>query len=426
MMCASSPPTLRKKRVLCSLICACLIVLFGGSNLLITYRIQSPRSRPLRGMQSTRRQLYAQSRYHDVPSPYEARYPGSPLPSWARKKTYSDLPDDKGICFVHVGKGKWTRTMALLGEYVHTRDMMDVNNSHRDISCLFLVFCYLFLSAGGSTLGCSLGFNLHCEDKVLKEEKSILYNMTSHVFHKNVYDCSDDSAYYLLSVRDPIARALSAFNYDRPDETSSKRDLDRLGPFYLGCPFYHFDDLVKNGLTKHGQASNRCKRIARNSLQGTLPHYMGPSHFEYNYQYYYEVLPEDANILVIRNEHIEVDWNSIEVLLSGSNEETNISFARTNVNTWIDQGDLYISPESITTLCQVLCNEIQVYKKILRSAQNLNEEEIHRSLIELMAKCPVEAVTDECPKPLPNISAKIEDNIGYESLDEEEEDEEDS
>lgn len=258
----------------------------------------------------------------------------------------------------------------------------------------------------------------------MKEEKSILYGMTSHVFHKNLYDCNDDSAYYLFSVRDPIARALSAFNYDRPDETSSKRDLDRLGPFYLGCPFYHFDDLVKNGLTKHGQASNRCKRIAKNSLKGTLPHHMGPSHFEYNYQYYYEALPQDKNILVIRNEHIEVDWNSAEVLLESSTN-TNVSFARANVNTWIDQSDLYISPESITTLCQVLCNEIQVYKKILRSAQNINEEEIHRSLIELMEKCPIEAVTDECPKPLPNISTKIQDNIGYESL-EEEEDEEDS
>ena len=382
-------------------------------------------------MQSTRRQLYAQSSYHDVPSPYEARYPGSPLPSWARKKTYSDLPDDKGICFVHVGKGKWTDD-GIVRRYLFILEiLMDANNSHRDISLASFLFSVISLSsAGGSTLGCSLGFNLHCEDTVLKEENSILYDMTSHVFHKNVYDCSDDSAYYLLSVRDPIARALSAFNYDRPDETSSKRDLDRLGPFYLGCPFYHFNDLVKNGLTKHGQASNRCKHIAMNSLQGILPHNMGPSHFEYNYQYYYEVLPEDANILVIRNEHIEVDWNSIEVLLSGSNEEssthTNVSFARTNVNTWIDQGDLYISPESITTLCQVLCNEIQVYKKILRSAQNLNEEEIHRSLIELMAKCPIEAVTDECPKPLPNISTKIEDNIGYESLDEEEEDEEDS
>ena len=320
-----------------------------------------------------------------IDSPYEAMWPNSHLPSWAKKSTNYDVPRGKEVCFVHVGK------------------------------------------AGGSAVGCSLGFSLHCRNKLHRhrrhhrrglEVNGILPKITTHLFHKDVYNCLEDSAYFLFVVRDPIDRARSAFNYDRPENDDD--GVEYLSEFYYDCPFYHFDDFVKNGLSEQGEASKSCKRLANGSLKGSLLHHPpGPSHWYYNYQYYYEAVPKDAPILVLRNEHLEEDWHKLESMLGGE-EEDSPSFPRNNENTWSGEDDLYLSEESIAILCKVLCNEIQEHKKILRRAQNINEDQLQVSLIELETKCPMEAVFDECPEPLPDISVKLQENRGYYRMQEEE------
>ncbi|KAL9182349.1 hypothetical protein ACHAXT_013001 [Thalassiosira profunda] len=300
-------------------------------------------------------------------SPYEAIWPDSHLPRWAKKSTNFDVPPKEEICFVHVGK------------------------------------------AGGSAVGCSLGFSLHCSDT--SRVKGTLSKHTTHVFHKNVYDCHDESSYFLFVVRDPIDRVRSAFNYDRPDDDD---DNYHMNMFYgKGCPFYRIEDFVQRGLTETGKASY-CKRVARDSLQGIAPRSRGPSHLFFNYQYYYEAVPSGAPILVIRNEHLEEDWDGLETMFRGKESRTNHEgFARNNVNTWSDEDDLYLSAESIGILCRTLCNEIQQYKTILRRAANIDKEQYRRSVEELAAKCPAEAYADSCPEPSPNISVKLQRNRGY-------------
>lgn len=293
-------------------------------------------------------------------SSFETNWPGYKLPRWAKKKVKRDVPKDEEICYVHVGK------------------------------------------AGGSSVGCSLGFSLHCGHS--KEAEGVLPKVTTHIFHKDVYDCRDDSAYFLFVARDPIDRARSAFNYDLPDDDDDADD------FYARCKFFRFEDYVRNGLTNEGDASEICKDTARGSLAGTL--YLGPSHFYYNYQYYLEAMPSDAHILVIRNEHMKEDWDNIQEMLGGKTALES-SLPRTNVNTWADNDDLYLSEESITTLCQALCNEIQQYKVILRMSENLDEEQVQASLLELGARCPNEAHGEVCQDPLPNIDEKLREDRGY-------------
>jgi hypothetical protein len=139
-------------------------------------------------------------------SPYEKRWPGWHLPRWATKKNLTlstDVPRDKRTCFVHVGK------------------------------------------AGGSTLGCSLGFQLHCSHEEEQSiSKGLLYNYTTNTFHNDVNDCPDDAAYFLFSIRHPLERARSGYNYDRPDpDTESSRDeTSRL--LSLDCPFPTFNDFA--------------------------------------------------------------------------------------------------------------------------------------------------------------------------------------
>ena len=59
-------------------------------------------------------------------------------------------------------------------------------------------------------------------------------------------------------------------------------------------------------------------------------------------------------------------------------------------------------------MCGALCNEIQVYKDILRRAINLDEDDVAASLEELKEVCPVEAKHSSCRERRPDIRRKVE------------------
>ena len=95
-----------------------------------------------------------------------------------------------------------------------------------------------------------LGFKLHCES--LNDIIGLLPIVTTHAFHQRVNDCIEDAKCeclvclskmrkwrsfstqqsmtflgmilvdYLFVIRDPLARMLSAFNYERPNATDPR------------------------------------------------------------------------------------------------------------------------------------------------------------------------------------------------------------
>ena len=134
-------------------------------------------------------------------SQFEMLWPSYELPLWAKKTMNYDIPSSQSICFVHVGK------------------------------------------AGGSAVGCSLGFSLHCGNSTQMD--GVLPKITTTIFHKDVYDCHDDQAYYLFAIRDPIKRAISAFNYDRPD-ISDSYIYGRYIRFYEDCSFSTIEGWLRN------------------------------------------------------------------------------------------------------------------------------------------------------------------------------------
>jgi len=318
-------------------------------------------------------------------SPYERRWPDSDVPRWARKiiPYNRHIPSDKEICFVHVGK------------------------------------------SGGSTVGCMLGFSIHCDED--KEINGLLPIVTTHAFHRGTNDCENDAAYYLFVVRDPLARLMSAFNYARPNMT--KYEPFKKGKFhekslYLDCNFWTLEDLAQNGLLNEitDEASHRCRYRAIGAVTGQGKYF---THSYFNYQYYSQTVfhtednrdastvPESANnLLVIRNKHIIGDWNAINELIGGqpdllmpSNIPVNNAHAK-NAN------ELYLSDSSKMALCQALCNEIQVYKEIIRHGINLSDDDIDQSMEELRQSCPIEAVVNTCPKERPNMQHRIEQRRG--------------
>eukprot|EP00977_Amphora_coffeiformis_P012782 scaffold3233_cov178-Amphora_coffeaeformis.AAC.5 len=313
-------------------------------------------------------------------SPFEWRWSGFRLPLWVQKANRAQLaqspvvvPPGKHVCFVHVGK------------------------------------------AAGSTIGCSLGFSLHCEEGMVQPPGQ-LSRYATNMFHNQANDCAEHMPYYLYTLRSPVDRIKSAYVYDREDAELvlgqnewMQRQALTMGEYdlYYGCRFWTINDLVNHGLASDGLATPECKKLAYRTIRGKEQH---GNHLFYNYQYYTSQTitatpssssPDKSKILVIRSEHAVQDWNTIEkVVAPDSPDEVVHEFPRSNKQKSLHKTDKdsILSDSSRLLLCEALCEEIQIYKKLLYHAVNLNAKDFSISMDELYQSCPIQARADECPE----------------------------
>ena len=280
------------------------------------------------------------------PSPYELRRPDKSLPDWAKKardRASAAVPKEKQLCFVHCGK------------------------------------------TGGSSIGCSLGFQLHCDFNDHRVQHSVLAASTTHTVHSNINDCPQDTQNYLISVRNPLDRLLSVFVYERPsveDGFFTNKEQNRL-QIYRECGFRTLNELAEQGLAPEGTASPVCKKRASEYVQG-LQRF--GYHAFFNYQYYLKELrlAESAKLFVIRNEHMVDDWNRIESILGGTQVVQKLSHVNSSDGKRLE-GDRILSERARHLLCEALRDEIQAYKTILHQAVNLNKQDVQSSLQDLQA-----------------------------------------
>lgn len=291
-------------------------------------------------------------------SPYRIRWQDRyPYPTWAYKteNTVAYQFPPKSVCFVHIGK------------------------------------------TGGSTIGCSLGFNLHCS-RERYIPGGLLPTYTTHAMHNIWNDCPDNMPYYLFALRDPLERAKSAYLYDRRNIEEHEQDDHGQTALYVECPFFTLSDLALRGLAKDGNAPDFCKKRARNAIQGNKRH---GYHLYYNYKYYLQFSKaleyDSSEVLVIRNNHMEEDWKSAEWAIGGE-EKVETYFPHTNTAEKSIRlfDDVHLSPAAHDVLCQALCEEIQWYKKIIASAVNLSDKQKAQTVQEL--SCPVQAKATKCSK----------------------------
>mmetsp|Transcript_35017 Transcript_35017/g.84739 ORF Transcript_35017/g.84739 Transcript_35017/m.84739 type:complete len:412 (-) Transcript_35017:202-1437(-) len=291
-------------------------------------------------------------------SPYEIRWPGDRLRSFAVKAESSawkkPVPKGKHVCFVSVGK------------------------------------------AAGSSVSSLLGFQLHGPD-VFFIPSGVLAHYTTHMFHGSVNDCADDMPYHLYTLRNPLSRAQSAFAYDRD---TYKHDFEVI---YDECGFKTLNMLAAEGLADDGRAPDHCKRLAYELIRGSG--YMYDYHLFCNYHYYLNITlsqarnPKGSKILAIRSEHMEDDWNTAErvVASDNKNKHVHVDLNVPHLNSHDKKaGDTFLSEKSQVLLCDALCEEIQVYKRLLGEAVNLSKRDYAQSIAELQESCPLQASTDSC------------------------------
>lgn len=104
----------------------------------------------------------------------------------------------------------------------------------------------------------------------------------------------------------------------------------------------------------------------------------------------------NVTIYAIRTEHLEEDWTKINLMLGGSNDgvgKAGLSVFRKN--DWTNESTIVpnktLSAVGRLNLCRALCEEIQIYKKLLHLAVNIDEDGKKESLDELLRSCPMES-----------------------------------
>lgn len=260
----------------------------------------------------------------------------------------------------------------------------------------------------GNTLGCLFGFvATKCYHK-MKLLPGKLPQVTTQMMHGNFDSCEREPiGIYLVTLRDPLQRLNSWFRYERPNNETTRHRLRKVEPLYIDCAFETMNQLGE----AMSEKATKCSKVAWDAVTGARGF---AYHNAMNYGFYWNKIPEEARdwgrIVVIRTEHLEQDWSSVErVSLAGDVETSSSSttepdntttitthFSKKNASVKKDQ-DSYLSELAQQNICAGLCHEIQVYKTILHRAENLSPDDVAISMKELQQSCPVEAAAEQCP-----------------------------
>ena len=282
--------------------------------------------------------------------------------------------------------------------------------------------CFIHVGkTSGSLLSCMFG-GLHenaCSSDVASEkmtdvrQTSVLSQSIQRggFVHMGRDNCEKDIDSFLVSLRNPIDRFESLFYYEKItqypiDGQQSHKDFQkrlRRAPLFVDC-YDHLETLAVEGLgteltgtvpinVKNMTCPQRAWAMAMGARQFAV-------HSWYNYEYYNEVMGRYAGnnprILVMRNEHLSEDWDSVHEmwqLANGTTSNTNRTEQLFEVKVRTSakkKGVEPLSKEALQNLCRALCSEIQHYKRILLSAENINETQMAGAIEELQAYCPNE------------------------------------
>jgi hypothetical protein len=215
---------------------------------------------------------------------------------------------------------------------------------------------------------------------------------------------------FLWSVRDPIDRILSWFDYMNPDNCLYPKvgvtpacQVQRhfrngwVDDFYQRC-FASAESFVQSLRLGGGISSDvetttgmSCSEIAWMGIRGEAPA-TESSHLHYNYHYYanrtIQQFP-DNEVMVVRTEHLWDDMNRIERKLGGKNilRKEDYGGDGTHQSFRFKNKTHLLSLENQHILCCAIQGEISIYADLIARATNLDKGSRHDTLTTLWNKC---------------------------------------
>ena len=304
-----------------------------------------------------------------------------------------------------------------------------------------IVFVHLGKTAGTS-ITCMLDPRIHpsgqCDDDPTIPQAMTNYHpsaISKYVIERVHLQPAPIDRYdnFLISIRNPVDRIVSWFYYVHPSYPPVKSARHKRGcqDFAIFNCWNTIQSLTEEGLdrdrrTQFSSGSNNCKALAWDAIQGR--HKCWHNYFNFNSTYgnliraskkkndkssdnngHIQMIQKKKNIFAIRTEHLATDWTTINFMLGGISNDTDDNEIL-HKNVWAAAPPTTISTpdkerKRIATsmapnktlsligrlnLCKALCEEIQVYKKLLQLAVNIDERSETHSLDDLLHTCPNE------------------------------------
>ena len=261
------------------------------------------------------------------------------------------------------------------------------------------------------------------------------------------------STAFLVPIRDPIDRLVSAFNYQHPNNGKRNKNCDEYNlkrytewvthSFYCEC-FDSVNDLVNiflqddDSYKQVAQFSNpnekiSCLKLADDIVMGKS-HYKPTSddqpndssrpglevyqqfdldlirkrkklsvigHITMNYGYYYRrafLKYPEKDIVAIRTDHMWEDLQRLEYLLGG----TALVQGEATGHVTVSHGShKYVASEKITDpnqlqgMCCVILSEAKIYMELIERAINLSEEQKKESITAFQKRCNIELCSED-------------------------------
>eukprot|EP00567_Pseudictyota_dubia_P006172 CAMPEP_0197460266 /NCGR_PEP_ID=MMETSP1175-20131217/53643_1 /TAXON_ID=1003142 /ORGANISM="Triceratium dubium, Strain CCMP147" /LENGTH=267 /DNA_ID=CAMNT_0042995329 /DNA_START=119 /DNA_END=922 /DNA_ORIENTATION=+ len=252
--------------------------------------------------------------------------------------------------------------------------------------------------------------------------------------HMHYMSCQPKDRVLLLSLRNPIERFISWFNYEHVSNPPIIRYINgaqrrRPCPFKVfrwqgkGCfktpnefaenctspgpsmqPLFTRQDWISANLTtiNHYVNSSSCQQLAWMVARG---HAECAAHNFFHFGFYSRQVDmlvkkrPDRRVLGMRTEFLAEDWNEIERYFGGGTQSGSALFKTIlNASTKKNSTDRPLSDLGYENLCRALCPEIQVYKRLLHQVENLNASQVRDSIVQVMSYCPQETeAIRKCP-----------------------------
>lgn len=216
----------------------------------------------------------------------------------------------------------------------------------------------------------------------------------------------DEYENWILAIRDPVGRIRSWWTYDHNDNFLYRTDSmgfqyrSKMWPKLFEC-YPTLDNFTTYGLAPTKTIPDECQTLAQMAIplrESSL--LVAFQHLRFNFHAYFTPLlaAEDKSLYVVRTEHMLDDLNSISFELGDDGYRLPGVVHQSH---WRSEDypnkDRYISEKGMENLCHHLCNEIQIYKEILKRGLNIGNKAREASLRQLSKSCPLQVASDECP-----------------------------
>jgi hypothetical protein len=310
-----------------------------------------------------------------------------------RRTTQMSLPSEPLIYFVHVGKAGGatiyrelnmaTKFSALQANLVRKKKALrcrieksKLNQDDKE--------CYQRLP-GETKLGALLMGRAHVTgEKYTIEERDWMWK---------------NADLFIFSVRDPINRIMSAYNYHRSDKWASYLQKR----FYKNCFPDGLDAMVDFVVKYRGtdKAKLGCQKRGLKALKGNERDRMGP-HFKWGYRRYWQHLAMDEHpertMAVIRTEFLWEDMAHLDIAVGGTGKDF-LQEGYTVSHVSHKEYKSGLSPTNAKYLCCILHLDMDAYQTMILKAANLDATQKRETLESLLSHCEIEATGDILANP---------------------------